>query len=108
MDVYPGNLFVNIPAKLPEELFETILHKPGLRIERIVSHGHASPPELWYDQPQGEFVVLVQGKARLQFEDVTIDLIPGSYIDIPAHCRHRVEWTDPTQPTIWLAIHYSG
>lgn len=108
MDVEPSNLFVNIPAKLPEELFETILTKAGFRVERIVSHGHASPPEFWYDQPQGEFVVLLQGKARLQFEDVTIELTPGSYVDIPAHRRHRVEWTDPAQTTIWLAIHYTS
>ena len=102
------NIYTNIPANLSEELFETILSKPGLRIERIVSHGQASPPGFWYDQQQGEFVLLLKGKARLQFESETIDLVPGSFVDISPHRRHRVEWTDPEQETIWLAIHYAS
>lgn len=102
----PANLFADIPADLPEELIQTILSRPNIRIERIVSHGHASPDGFWYDQPQHEFVVLLQGAARLRFEDDLIEMKPGSYIDIPAHRRHRVEWTSPDVPTVWLAIHY--
>ena len=101
-----GNLISNIPSSLPQELLETILTKPNLRIERIVSHGHSSPEGFWYDQDQREFVVLLQGAARLRFEDHEIEMEPGSFIDIPAHKRHRVEWTTPDEPTIWLAIHY--
>lgn len=101
------NLFADIPASLPEELVQTILSRPNLRIERIVSHGHASPECYWYDQEQNEFVVLLAGAARLQFEDSTVEMQLGSFIDIPAHRRHRVEWTDPQQPTIWLAIFYA-
>lgn len=100
------DLFSNIPAILPQELMETILAKPKLRIERIVSQGHSSPAGFWYDQDQSEFVVLLQGAARLRFEDGEIEMQPGSFLDIPARRRHRVEWTDPNQPTIWLAIHY--
>jgi len=75
-------------------------------LKRIVSHGHASPEGFRYDQEQHEFVVLLQGAARLRFEDEVIDMKPGSFTDIPAHRRHRVEWTDPSQPTIWLAVFY--
>ena len=103
------NLLTDIPESIPEELFQTILDKPNLRIERIVSLGHATPEDCWYDQEQHEFVVLLQGAARLKFEgdEPAIEMTPGSFIDIPAHRRHRVEWTDPQQATIWLAIHYS-
>lgn len=100
------NLLTDIPTSLPEELIQTILDKPSLRIERIVSHGHASPEGFWYDQDQSEFVVLLQGAARLRFEDEFVEMKTGSFINIPAHRRHRVEWTDPQQPTIWLAVHY--
>lgn len=100
------NLFADIPAHLPEELIETILSRPNVRIERIVSKGHASPEGHWFDQEQHEFVVLLKGSARLRFEGEVIEMTPGSCINIPAHRRHRVEWTSPDEPTIWLAVHY--
>ena len=103
-----ANLYSDLPTTLPEELIETILSKEGIRIERIVSLGHASPADFWYDQDQHEFIVLLKGAARLRFDDGAIEMLPGSYLDIPAHRRHRVEWTDPEQPTIWLAVHYEG
>ena len=103
-----SNLFSNIPSNLPEEFVETLLSKPNLRIERIVSHGHSSPDGFWYDQIEHEFVVVLRGAARLRFEDGDVELQAGSFIDIPAHKRHRVEWTTPDEPTIWLAIHYVG
>ena len=79
-----------------------------VRIERIVSTGQASPPGFWYDQDWGEWVVLLSGAARLRLaeEAEARRLAPGDWVDIPAHCRHRVEWTDPDQPTVWLAVHY--
>lgn len=102
-----SNLFAEIPAELPEELFQTLLSTPGLRIERIVSLGQASPEGSWYDQESHEWVLLMQGAARIRFEgEEPIDLLPGAFINIPSHKRHRVEGTDPSQPTIWLAIHY--
>jgi len=100
------NLFDDIPGDFPEELIQTILDKSNVRIERIVSHGHASPDRFWYDQVQHEFVVLLKGAARLRFENEVVELRPGSFVDIPAHRRHRVEWTDPQQATVWLAVFY--
>jgi cupin 2 domain-containing protein len=100
------NLLTEIPAALPEELVQTLLSAGTLRIERIVSAGHSTPAGEWYDQSQAEFVVLVAGAAKLRFEDGEIEMSEGSYVNIPAHRRHRVEWTDPRQPTIWLAVHY--
>ena len=101
-----SNLFSNIPSNLPAELIETLIQSDGVRIERIVSHGHASPEGFWYDQDDYEWVMVLQGAARLQLEDRTIDLGPGDYINLPAHTKHRVEWTTNDQPTIWLAIFY--
>jgi cupin 2 domain-containing protein len=104
-----ANLFQNLPASLSQELFQTLLTAPSLRIERIVSHGHASPPGFWYDQDQNEWVVLLKGAARLQFEaEQPLELKPGDFADFPAHKRHRVDWTTPDEPTIWLAIFYGG
>ena len=104
-----GNLFAGIDEeKREEELLTTLAERPGVRIERIVSTGQASPPGFWYDQDWGEWVVLLSGAALLRFadEDEPRHLGPGDWVDIPAHCRHRVEWTDPDQPTVWLAVHY--
>jgi cupin 2 domain-containing protein len=103
------DLFEDIPADLPQELVQTLLSAPNLRVERIVSHGHASPEGFWYDQDEHEWVLLLRGAARLQFDDGAgpVEMKPGSFIHIPAHRRHRVEWTEPGQLTIWLAIYYA-
>jgi len=102
------SLFANVPASLPEEIFETWLETPAFRLERILSRGHASPENSWYDQELDEWVMLLQGSARLQMEDEMklIELQPGDALLIPAHCRHRVTWTDPGQDTIWVALHF--
>lgn len=102
------NLFADLPTRAYQETFSEILAQPGLRIERIVSFGQASPAGFWCDQPQGEWVVLLAGAARLRFEHEPSPrtLAPGDHVNIPSHCRHRVEWTDPTVPTVWLAVHY--
>jgi cupin 2 domain-containing protein len=101
-----ANLFADLPGRLPDELFTTLLEAGDLRIERIVSFGHASPPGFWFDQHQHEWVVLLKGAARLRFEDEELELRPGSFVNIPAHRRHRVDWTSPDESTIWLAVHY--
>jgi cupin 2 domain-containing protein len=101
-----NNLFVHLPRYLPDELFTTLLDAANVRIERIVSHGHASAEGFWYDQDQNEWVVVLKGAARLRFEDETIEMKPGDFIDIPVHKKHRVEWTTPDEPTLWLAVHY--
>ena len=102
-----GNLFANIPGDLPEELIDILLEREGLRIERIVSSGHASPPDFWYDQATDEWVVLLSGSAGLSFEDSPDEVVlnPGDYLFIAAHRRHRVEWTNPDGDTVWLALH---
>ena len=104
------NLFTSIPRSTGKnEQFSNLLERPGLRIERIVSTGQCSPPDFWYDQPEGEWVVVLQGHATLRFEDTPepLPMTPGDFIDIAPHRRHRVEWTDPEQPTVWLAVHYT-
>jgi cupin 2 domain-containing protein len=102
------NLYDGLPTDLPQELTHLLLSAQRLRIERIVSHGHASPPDFWYDQAEHEWVLLLAGVARLKFDDGVVDLNPGDFIDIPAHRRHRVEWTTPDEPTIWLAVFYGA
>ena len=102
------NLFSKIPDSIPEEIFEIILKTNNFKLERIISAGHATPQGEWYDQDTNELVILLSGSAGLLFKDGTEMTVmkPGDYLHIPAHKRHRVEWTDSTQKTIWLALHY--
>lgn len=101
------NIFENFPDKLTEEYFEKITEKENIKIERIISEAHASPPGFWYDQDKNEFVILLKGSARLAFQNKeSITLNPGDYLIIDAHIKHRVEWTDDHQKTFWLAVHY--
>ena len=104
----PLNLLRNLPDARPGEVTGTLLAAPGIRIERIVSFGQASPPGFWYDQPEAEWVLLLAGAARLRFEDEADDrmLAPGDWLHIAAHRRHRVAWTDSETPTVWLAVFY--
>jgi cupin 2 domain-containing protein len=101
-----SNIFSDIPSTLPQELVQTLLAASSVRIERIVSKGHASAKDFWYDQDEHEWVLLVSGSARLQFEDKFVELKPGDFVNIPAHAKHRVDWTDPNEATIWLAVFY--
>ncbi|HUO54326.1 MAG TPA: cupin domain-containing protein [Rhodoblastus sp.] len=102
-----GNLFADLPGALDEEAATVLCRLPGARVERIVSEGQASPPGFWYDQASHEWVVVLSGGAGLLFEgeDAPRVLGPGDYVEIPAHVRHRVEWTRAGGKTIWLAIH---
>lgn len=102
-----ANLFEDIPGKAAEERFDTLLARPGLRIERIVSTGQASPPGFWYDQPQDEWVVVLSGRAGLVVDgEAERELAPGDFVFLPAHRRHRVAWTAADEPTLWLAVHF--
>jgi cupin 2 domain-containing protein len=105
-----GKLFDDIPADIPEEWLTTVLQTSGFRIERIVSQGQSSPPGFWYDQDENEWVIILEGSAAVQFEgdSESVELRRGSYLNIPAHTRHRVAWTDPSEKTVWLAIHYKN
>ena len=102
------NLLADLPQHLPNELVTTLLDATNICIERIVSHGYASPEGFWYDQDQHEWVVVLKGQARLRFEDdeQSVEMKPGDFVNIPAHKKHRVEWTTPDEPTIWLAVFY--
>ncbi|UUO08093.1 cupin domain-containing protein [Blastopirellula sp. J2-11] len=102
------DLLADLPKNLPQELVETLLQTDQLRIERIVSHAHASPPNFWYDQDEHEWVFLLTGAARLEIkgEANPVELNPGQAILLPAHQPHRVAWTTPKEPTVWLAVFY--
>ena len=102
-----GNIFANVLEKLDEEQFLTLLSSPQVKIERIVSTRHASPPGFWFDQQWTEWVIVLSGSAglRIESEDATRTLRPGDYVDLPAHTKHRIEWTDADRPTVWLAVH---
>ncbi len=103
-----NNFFVNIPQNLPEELFDTIVQSDNVRIEKIISDGHTSPQNFWYDQVQNEFGLLLQGSAIIEFEnDKSIELKVGDYQIISFHQKHRVSYTDKNKKTIWLTIFYS-
>ena len=103
-----GNLFSDIPVDVPEELFERLAGSDGVRVERIISDGQSSPAGFWYDQEQNEWVMVLREKAGLRFADSEelVVLGPGEWIDIPAHAKHRVEWTEAGEKTIWLAVFY--
>jgi cupin 2 domain-containing protein len=92
-----------------EEVFEELLRGGRFCAERIISTGQTTPAGAWYDQENDEWVLLLSGAARLRFEneDAEVALKPGDFVNIPAHCRHRVEWTDPQRETVWLALHYT-
>ncbi len=104
------NLFDPLSDASTAEAVDVLLSRPGVRIERIVSLGQASPPGFWYDQDEHEWVLLLAGAACLRFKDEpeARKLAPGNCVDIEPHRRHRVDWTDPEAPTIWLAVFYPG
>jgi cupin 2 domain-containing protein len=102
------NIFNDIPSNIKEEITEKIISSGNIRIERIISKGDASPGDFWYDQEDNEWVIVIKGNAKLEFfgENELIDLSEGDYFNIPSHKKHRVEWTDPENETIWLAVFY--
>jgi cupin 2 domain-containing protein len=102
------NIFDELPQHLPKEVVQTLIRAADVRIERIISHGHASPADFWYDQPQHEWVIVLKGAASLQFEDGMVEMKPGDFVNIPAFKKHRVDWTTPDEPTIWLGVRYGG
>ena len=107
--VAAGNLHANLPTtSLAHELVDRLLTAPGVRIERIVSTGQVTPDGEWYDQATDEWVLLTAGAARLHIdgEDSDRHLTPGDWLHLPAHCRHRVTWTQAEPPTVWVAVHF--
>ncbi len=104
------NLFSDLPKSLPSELCQCLAAGDGVRIERIVSTGHRSPAGYWYDQEEAEWVTVLRGEAVLRFADraESVKMVPGDFVDIPPHCRHRVDGTSPNEPTVWLAVFYKS
>ncbi|UHQ53861.1 MULTISPECIES: cupin domain-containing protein [Microbulbifer] len=103
----PGNFFTQLPDALDAEVFEEVLASGPVRIERIVSRGQVTPPGEWYDQEEGEWVMVLRGSGRIAFADGReVVLGEGDYLDIPARVRHRVSWTNPDCQTVWLAVFY--
>lgn len=99
-----ANLLADLPPPAGGEIFQTLFASPGCRVERIVSHGHATPPGEWYDQDEDEWVALLRGEAVLAFADgETMALTAGDWVGIPARRRHRVE--SVSQDAVWLAVH---
>lgn len=106
--MHKTNIFAPLPAHMADEVFEPIVTGSGFRLERIISKGHATPEGQWYDQPEDEWVMLLRGAAGLRcegHEGVTV-LRPGDWVHLPAHLKHRVEWTAANTETVWLALHY--
>lgn len=103
-----GNIYSDVPDRLPEEIMETLVSSGKVRIQRIISYSHASPEGFWYDQDENEWVLLTKGSAALKFDgkEELLLLRPGDWVDIPAHVRHRVEWTDPEDKTVWVGVFY--
>jgi cupin 2 domain-containing protein len=101
------SLFADLASTSTEEVFTTLLEKAGVKVERIDSHGQASPEGFWYDQPQDEWVLLVKGAAVLEIADQPpLTLKAGDHLLIPAHIRHRVAST--SADALWLAVHVGG
>jgi cupin 2 domain-containing protein len=104
-----GNVLRNLPPPgIPDEEFTTLGSKGSTSIRRIVSRGHASPEHDFYDQSDDEFVLVVSGSCALEFAgNATLkEMQSGDWLVIPAHCRHRVAWTDKDEATVWLVVHY--
>ena len=108
MALETSNIMEHLPKGSADEVFEVLARGQDVKIERIISKGHTSPEEGWYDQDQAEWVMVIDGAAELTFEpDQTRRLNKGDHILIPPHQKHKVSWTDPTKETVWLAVFFS-
>jgi cupin 2 domain-containing protein len=107
MSIVIRNLWEGNDGPTDHEKIQSLFETEAVRIERIVSHGQASPKGFWYDQPDDEWVVLLKGEATLAFaEEDSVQLKAGDYLFIPANVRHRVEHT--SDDALWLAAHLRG
>lgn len=103
-----NDIFDNVPHSSAEEIIQELARSETVRIERIISTGQTTPVDQWYDQDENEWVMVLKGRAEILFEadNQIVSLNPGDYLNIPAHARHRVVWTDLDEPTLWLAVFY--
>ena len=101
------NIFSPLPENIGKEVFDELVHHQNVRIERIISKGHTSPDDGWYDQSENEWLIVLEGSGAILFEDGNeVNLNKGDYLNIPSHSKHKVTWTDPDNVTIWLAVFY--
>ena len=101
------SIYSKIPKELSRELIENIASSNEIKIERIISKGHKTPKDSWYNQDKREFVLLIKGSAELLFyPNKLVKMKEGDYIIIPAHKKHRVENTSTKTETIWLTVFY--
>jgi len=101
-----ANLLADLPDASAGEVFTELLRRPGVRIERIVSHGQATPEGEPMVQDWDEWVLLLEGAAGLRVEgEDAVSLRPGDAVLIAAGQRHWVTWTAEDRPTVWLAVH---
>ncbi|WP_333918067.1 cupin domain-containing protein [Vibrio crassostreae] len=101
------NIYADIPSSLPNEMFNALISNENIRIERILSHGHSSPEEGWYNQDKNEWVMVLEGQGVIEFEDGrVVTLSKGDYINIAAREKHKVIGTVENVVTIWLAVFY--
>ena len=105
-----ANLFVGACPAEGQEQQQLLLEQPGLRLERSHSCSAASPEGFWYEQSEHEWLMVLQGSARIAYGDGRPELAlhRGDSLLIPAGCRHRVVETDPAPGTIWLALFWRG
>jgi quercetin dioxygenase-like cupin family protein len=100
------NLLTRLPAAKRAEAFTELLARPGMRVERIVSHGQATPEHAPMVQEQDEWVLLLQGAAGLRIEDSDeVTLHAGDHVWIGRGQKHWVTWTAKDRPSVWLAVH---
>lgn len=104
MSITVENIFAEVPESSGQEQFLALFGNESVKIQRIVSKGHSSTPGFWYDQGEEEWVIVLRGKATLEFEGGDlVSMKEGDYLTIPRRVRHRVQQTDAE--TIWIAVH---
>lgn len=115
MSLQPRHILADLAVPDGRERFDTLCQQAGMTLQRVVSPaGYRGSEAEWYDQDQEEFVLVLQGRGALQLDGQLADdqpreivLNPGDFLHLPAHQRHRVAWTDPLHPTVWLTLHFS-
>jgi cupin 2 domain-containing protein len=107
MEMVQGNIFKFSKKRIKgSESFETLLKSNSLLLEKILTHGELKSPGKWYDQEKDEWVMMVQGKATIEYDDGNrIEMKKGDYVIIPAHLKHRVIETSESPDCVWLALH---
>ena len=92
---------------LEEEIFEEIIQGNSFKVKKIVSPYMPDGDTKWYMQEEKELVIILQGEAKLEFDNSRIiSLKTGDYYLIDSLIKHRVAYTSNNPKTIWLTIYY--